>query len=274
MSRNARIEEVSDSDPDDMDLVAFDPRNAAAAPPPYAASTHTADRSFPTPAARAQQQQQHLPTPAFSSSDPSTQYVNAGDAAAYKSYQCLYPVYFDVSRTRRTGRRVSAALAVANPLARGLVDACAALQLKTVFEPGKTHPQDWANPGRVRVLLSGSNNPTVPNKFVLYRKVGEFLRGRPTTAQDPLKLRLPNMPFDGGKPPLPVAVPRGWKMGTILPLHSAALSGGGVSDDIFKEMMRDMGVPGMEGGGGGGAAEGGQVVKEKKEKKEKKKGKR
>lgn len=270
MSRNARIEEVSDSDPDDMDLVAFDPRNAA--PPPYAASTHTPDRSFiPGSAARSLLPQTQLPTPtppppAFSSDDPSTQYVNAGDAAAYKAYQCLYPVYFDLSRSRRTGRRVRTSLAVANPLARGLVDACAALQLKTVFEPGKTHPQDWANPGRVRVVLP--RGASLPNKFVLYCKVAEFLRAHPTSAQDPLKLRLPNMPFDA-QPPPPPAVPRGWKMGSVLPLHSAALSGGGVSDDIFKEMMRDMGVPGMEGGG----AEG-QVVKEKKEKKEKKKGKR
>jgi len=27
------------------------------------------------------------------------------------------------------------------------------LGLKTVFEPAKTHPKDWSNPGRVRVLV-------------------------------------------------------------------------------------------------------------------------
>jgi len=27
------------------------------------------------------------------------------------------------------------------------------LGLKTVFEPGKMHPRDWSNPGRVRVLV-------------------------------------------------------------------------------------------------------------------------
>lgn len=269
MSRNARIEEVSDSDPEDMDLAVFDPRAAAAAaPPPYAASTHTPDRAFPT--GRTLLSRSNLPSPApASSSDPSTQYVNAGDASAYKSYNCLYPVYFDVSRTRNTGRRVSKSLAVANPLARGLVDACAFLQLKTVFEPGKTHPHDWANPGRVRILMKPDGVPgAMKNKFVLYRAVAEFLRLHPTTREAPLNLRLPNMPWDG-KIPEPPAVPRGWKIGSVLPLHSAALSGGGVSDDIFKEMMRDMGVPGMEAGP---SAEQQQVVK--KEKKEKKKGKR
>lgn len=105
------------------------------------------------------------------------------------------------------------------------------------------------------------------NKFVLYRAVAEFLKLHPTTREAPLKLRLPNMPWDG-KIPEPPAVPRGWKMGSVLPLHSAALSGGGVSDDIFKEMMKDMGMPGMEAGP---SAEQ-QVAK--KEKKEKKKGKR
>lgn len=58
------------------------------------------------------------------------------------------------------------------------------------------------------------------------------------------------------------AIPRGFKMGTILPLHSPARSGGGVSDNFFKEMMEEMGgqmpegmqgmanMAGMAGGGG------------------------
>lgn len=48
-------------------------------------------------------------------------------------------------------------------------------------------------------------------------------------------------------------------MGTILPLHSPALSGGGISENIIKDMMQEMqgveGGPGMVGGegkGGGG----------------------
>lgn len=44
-------------------------------------------------------------------------------------------------------------LAVQNPLAREIVYAVQLLGLKTVFEPGKMHPRDWANPGRVRVLI-------------------------------------------------------------------------------------------------------------------------
>ncbi len=40
-------------------------------------------------------------------------------------------------------------------------------------------------------------------------------------------------------------------MGDILPLHSAAISGGGVSDNLFKDMMAEMqgGSAGPESGG-------------------------
>ncbi len=45
-------------------------------------------------------------------------------------------------------------------------------------------------------------------------------------------------------------------MNSILPLHSPALSGGGVSDNILKDVMQEMqgagGIPGMGGMGGGG----------------------
>lgn len=57
-------------------------------------------------------------------------------------------------------------LAVCNPLAREMVDAVQALGLSVVFEPGKTHPKDWSNPGRVRVLVKEGGrvkNPRVKN---------------------------------------------------------------------------------------------------------------
>ena len=49
-------------------------------------------------------------------------------------------------------------------------------------------------------------------------------------------------------------------MNTILPLHSAALSGGGVSENLFKDMMAEM--QGEQGSGGAGS--GGKSKKEKK----------
>jgi len=179
-------------------------------------------------------------------------------------------------------------------LAREIVDAVQLLGLKTVFEPGKMHPKDWANPGRVRVLVkeggkarSGKVKNSVPAysrvrarladvicdlEHHLYTLVSAHLKAHPTTAESPLRLRIQGMPPPNGPVP-PPAVPRGWKMGSILPLHSSALSGGGVSENILKDVMQEMqgagqgggmggmaqmlqGMGGGGGGGGGGAIDG------------------
>lgn len=128
MSRHAQIEEVSDSDisdPEEMDPTQFLPT-----------------RPKPAPAAQ----------PVSSSSS------SAGPAATkaqIKPWACIYPVYFDNTRTRAEGRRVGKELAVENPLAREIVDAVRSFGLNAVLEPGKTHPKDWANPGRVKVRVRG-----------------------------------------------------------------------------------------------------------------------
>ena len=57
-------------------------------------------------------------------------------------------------------------------------------------------------------------------------------------------------------------------MNDIIPLHSPAMSGGGVSENIFKDMMQEMqgGQPGMVEGpvAGGGSDKEGKKKKEKK----------
>ena len=75
----------------------------------------------------------------------------------------MYPLYFDAGRTRAEGRRVGKELAVENPLAREIVDAVQLLGLNVVFEPGKLHPKDWANPGRVRTLIKEDGRVKNPN---------------------------------------------------------------------------------------------------------------
>ncbi|KAI5793121.1 signal recognition particle, SRP19 subunit [Geopyxis carbonaria] len=277
MSRHARIEEVDD-DPSESDISTLltsqsaHPRtNPTLLDLDFDSGTPTSFSTAPrfpgfNPQARSSA------APAAAAGIPSqTAFLPASESAAYKSYQCLYPVYFDVNRSRAGGRKVAASQAVHNPLAREIVDACNALGLKTVFEPGKSHPKDWANPGRVRVQLKQDGaavHKVLKNKFLLYNAIGEWLKAHPTTPQTPLKLQIPNVPFDG-KIPEPPVVPRGWKMGSIVPLHSPALSGGGVTDDIFKEMMQGMGMPvGDAPGPSAGQIEG------KKEKKDKKKGKK
>lgn len=140
MSQHARIEEVSDSDldsdPSEQDPSDFSPALIR----PSTSSSFNPPTSPPfRPPPVLQPQFRAAPS--------------ASENNQHKRYQCLYPLYFDANRTRAQGRRVGHELAVPNPLAREIVEAVQLLGLDTVFEPGKVHPKDWSNPGRVRVLI-------------------------------------------------------------------------------------------------------------------------
>lgn len=101
---NPRVEEVSDSDsdPPEMDISDVPSLIPASAIP---------TSSMPTEMLQPQ-------SPAVRAST---------DREASKHYQCLYPVYFDKSRTRAEGRRIGNELAVENPLAREMADAAVGL---------------------------------------------------------------------------------------------------------------------------------------------------
>lgn len=129
MANHARIEELSDSDPEEMDIASVGvPMNNSILSPQ---DIPTKPRPQPPPAARAQ----------------------GPDPEKTKRWQCLYPVYFDSTRSRAEGRRVGKEQAVPNPLAREICDAVFGLGLQLALEAEKLHPKDWANPGRVRVLV-------------------------------------------------------------------------------------------------------------------------
>ncbi|KAL6705575.1 signal recognition particle subunit [Coniothyrium glycines] len=246
---NPRIEEVSESDsePSEMDIDDVPELiRPASIPKPTAA---------PSPMSS---QMQQLRSPAIKTST---------DRESSKHYQCIYPLYFDKSRTRAEGRRVGKELAVENPLAREMADAAADLGLRTVFEPDKTHPKDWSNPGRVRVLLKHEGkqmDDDVKNKHHLYLLIAEYLRAHPAQRNTPFRLPIAGLPMPKEMPE--PAIPKGWKMNKILPLHSPALTGGGVSDNFLQDMMAEM--QGIEGGSGTSSG-----PESKKKLKEKKKGK-
>ncbi|EME48082.1 hypothetical protein DOTSEDRAFT_123190 [Dothistroma septosporum NZE10] len=198
-----------------------------------------------------------------------------------KSYQCIYPVYFDTTRSREAGRRVKKEDAVQNPLAREIVEALAKIgeqmnvPLQIVLEPTKTHPKDWANPGRVKVSIKKDGSPisaTIQNKHHLYKLISTHLKANPTTEQTPMRLQIQGMPMPKDNKFIPPAIPRGSKIGTVLPLHSPALSGGGVSENFLKDMMAEMGgqlPPGMAGLAGAGGAITDSSQKKVKDKKKK-----
>lgn len=151
MSHHARIEEVSDSDPDEVapsDSMAVDSIIEPASIPKRANPTP----ATPSPMASMASMAQQLPEP---------------QREIPRHFQCLYPVYFDKSRSRAEGRKVGSELAVENPLARDILDAVQMVGLQAGLEADKLHPKDWANPGRVRVLLKNEDgrliNPKIKN---------------------------------------------------------------------------------------------------------------
>lgn len=256
MSRHAIVEEVEDSDdvysdPSEDDIDDFEETDIIRRKEPAARQSAQPSAASSIP----QQQQQY---PGVLRQEIVGGPGGTGPPPAYAGFPALYPVYFDKDRSRAEGRRVSKSLAVANPLARDMVDACAALQLRTVFEPTKTHPKDWANPGRVKVDLKVST--AVKNKHHLYILVARYLAAHPTT-ESSAGLRetvrgAPPPPPRGETYPRP-AIPRGWKLPALVPYLSPAMTGGGVSENLFQDVMKEMqgaGGPGGMGalGGGGG----------------------
>ena len=138
---HARVEELSDSDPDEMDISEI--------------------AQTPTQNASSLMNPTDIPYRGQAQDAPKTAPPN--DPKRFKHWTCLYPIYFDATKSRAEGRRVSKSLAVHNPLAREICDAIFRLGLQMAFEAEKTHPNDWANPGRVRVLLRENGQP-VSNK--------------------------------------------------------------------------------------------------------------
>lgn len=160
MSQHARVEEVYDSDPEEV------------APSDFTTTpSNFARESILSPAG--------IPNLSSSSSSMPTRPPPDLRREIPKHFQCLYPVYFDKTRSRAEGRKVGAELAVENPLARDIVDAVQTLGLSVGFEPEKLHPKDWANPGRVRVMLKDENggvvNPRIKNSMYLLLLLFLFL---------------------------------------------------------------------------------------------------
>jgi signal recognition particle subunit SRP19 len=150
---HARVEEISDSSSaaSDSDPDIMDPTQIISA---RSALTKPSKPSPPPPNPHLLAPSQ-LPPPNQQSSSSSSSSAAAPPARS-RTWAVVYPIYFDASRSRLQGRRVPSERAVKNPLAKALADAVRGMGLNSVFEPGKTHPKDWANPGRVRVDIRES----------------------------------------------------------------------------------------------------------------------
>src|SRR5271170_2241362 len=118
MSRHARFEEIEDDDdPPELEL----PGDLESSP-----SALLSPNDFPQPSSGG------MPKSADDSFKP--QMISQQDMEQFKRWSCIYPVYFDVSRTLQEGRRVPLHMAVKNPLAKDLAAAAASLGIQSVME--------------------------------------------------------------------------------------------------------------------------------------------
>ncbi|GAA5905840.1 RNA-binding signal recognition particle subunit SEC65 [Sporobolomyces salmoneus] len=163
------------------------------------------------------------------------------DQDEFKQWDMIYPIYVDTKQPQQSGaRRVSKQVGLEWPLAEQIAKCCTMLGYQTVFEPSKTHPKDWANPGRVRIQLTKPDaTPTVssiPNKRVLLRRICDSLRPHQPRPIPPSTLP----PIEHRLPPNSPAV----SLGTL----DQALKGAG-----------PLGMLGNMFGGGGGAGSAGEI---------------
>ncbi|EEQ36547.1 hypothetical protein CLUG_00670 [Clavispora lusitaniae ATCC 42720] len=222
MPKKPVLEEVDDDDIDnmDMDIAQFDPNlKTPIAPIQKPVITRSQDSepsvfdNFPKPA----------PQPKRSDIvDPSK--FSAQEREEIRRFQVIYPCYFDVNRSHKEGRRVSTQDAVRNPLAKTISDACRQLRIPVLLELDKSHPQDYGNPGRVRVLVKENGvagNSRFPNKRALLLEISKYLKEHPTTlASVGRSSGIPYPPEFETYEPEELPQLKNKRMNTIVPIHS------------------------------------------------------
>lgn len=222
MSRKPVLEEVNDDDIDNMDLdiAEFDPSLrtpiAPLRPQPEVVRSQDAEPPlFPNIPLQTEEDEDILDRNNFTESE----------REHIRKYQVVYPCYFDKNRSHKQGRRVSTENAVANPLVYGISDACRFLGIPVILELDKTHPQDFGNPGRVRVLLK-ENGKASDSRFTtkqsLLNLIARFLKLHPTTLSSIGPSSGVPYPAEYKTGFTPEELPRvkGFKMNTIVPVHS------------------------------------------------------
>ncbi|TRM57463.1 signal recognition particle, SRP19 subunit [Schizophyllum amplum] len=112
------------------------------------------------------------------------------DITPYKSWTCIYPIYIDAKRPYGTGqRRIARQKGVWWPLSKDIAEATNRLGLQTLLEQQKSHPRDWENPGRVRVLWKKDGrllNPNIQTKKQLLEMISfQIQRTKPDNVPKP-----------------------------------------------------------------------------------------
>lgn len=236
MPKIEEVEDYDDIDNLDMDLAELDPSLRTPIAPKITPKV-VRSQDLEVQQTNLKENQVSFINPETGRIEGSTQ-ISKEELDEVKGFQLLYPCYFDKNRSHKEGRRVPLNLAVENPLAKTVADAVRNLGLLCIFEGEKTHPQDFGNPGRVRVLLK-EKGQLVPSavrfkggKKQLMNQVGEYLLAHPTTAES---LReIPYGPEFDGIEFKKIPQVKGFKMNSIVPLHSPFLMGHPMTKSIYE----------------------------------------
>ncbi|OMJ07134.1 Signal recognition particle SEC65 subunit [Smittium culicis] len=106
------------------------------------------------------------------------QYSHVDDSES-KNWVCLYPIYFDYDIPREKGRKVPKDSSVKKPHVRQIYEAAKSFGLRTVYQPQKSHPRSFFNPGRVKIELKSETgellNREIANRKILMNKLGKIL---------------------------------------------------------------------------------------------------
>jgi signal recognition particle subunit SRP19 len=88
----------------------------------------------------------------------------------------VFPAYFDIKRSRRTGRRVPKSIAVQRPMLEELKVIADVLKLDYEVDPEAKHPASWWDeyPGRLIVKQIDQANQKV-EKAKLVAKIAKYL---------------------------------------------------------------------------------------------------
>lgn len=232
MSKRPVLEEVDDDDIDNMelDIAQFDPSLRTPIAPL---------RQGPTVTRSQDQGQTSEPSlfPQFSQpppdrlKDPLNKDVvdpnkfTDEEREQINKFQIIYPCYFDKNRSHKEGRRVSKQNSVENPLAFTISNACRSLNIPVLLELDKNHPQDFGNPGRVRVLIKEDHIPgdeRFKTKRGLLNSISNYLKLHPTTLQTISPsggIPCPSE-YQSGFTPERIPKVKGFKTNTIVPIHS------------------------------------------------------
>lgn len=236
------IDDIEDIDNLDMDLAEFDPDLvtpvAPAKPKPQVTRSQDSEPTFQFPVPdmfkgmgfdmnemmnKQKVAQAAREKAAVNSNMKMYDSMTAEERKEFKMMQIVYPCYFDKNRSTTEGRRLPLTKCVDNPLAKTILDACKILRIPAVFEPEKSHPQDWGNPGRVRLGLKYEGTST---HNVLHTKkqaliaISEYMKTHPTTLKNVKDLPGPPELMDGNWEPSVIPQVKGFRMNTIVPMHS------------------------------------------------------